>query len=150
MDLSILKQKSEQLGRMLETLHEAIEKYEREKRRLRDGVVHDDSDVRTCQDSVIQRFEYTIDGLWKCLRLHLINVDGVVLEGKGPKGIVRAACLYKAISEAEAEQLLEMIEMRNQTSHLYKEEVASQVALAAVQGYPLLAAVYRRLSTNVA
>ena len=80
------------------------------------------------RDGVIQRFEYTIELLWK--------VAEKVLEDSGvtaiaPKDVVREMANIGWISNPK--ELIEYIKMRNETSHSYKEEVARIVYKSAVE-----------------
>jgi nucleotidyltransferase substrate binding protein (TIGR01987 family) len=90
-------------------------------------------EYRTHRDSVIQRFEYTIDLFWKYLKKYLESVH--VLSGiKIPGEVIRTACSLEIIKENEAEQILAMIKSRNITSHIYVEEIAEQI-IATIPKY---------------
>ena len=74
------------------------------------------------RDGVIQRFEYTIELLWK--------VSKVVLEDNGisavaPKDVIREMANIGWINNPS--EFIDYLKMRNQTSHTYKEDVAKQV-----------------------
>ncbi len=75
------------------------------------------------RDSCIQRFEFTFDLCWKLLKVILEEDHGVICHS--PKNCIREAYQQKLINYDDF--WLKIVEMRNQTSHMYKEEVASQV-----------------------
>ncbi len=80
------------------------------------------------RDGVIQRFEYTIELLWK--------VSKKVLEENGisaiaPKDVIREMANVGWINNPQ--EFIEYIKMRNETSHTYKEDVAEAVYQASVK-----------------
>lgn len=111
---------------------------------------HGDEEVLSQRDSVIKRLEYCVDSFWKLIKLHLEKIQGIPLEttGSGPKPIARTAALHYVISEQESVQLIDMIEERNKTSHMYKEEIADEVAKHAPQALVLMTSVVNRLKNN--
>ncbi len=82
---------------------------------------------RTCRDSVIQRFEYSIDSLWKFLKVYLQDELSVTFKVISPREVFRVASENKLISPEEFEVMLECIAARNLTSHTYKEEEAEKL-----------------------
>lgn len=97
------------------------------------------------QDSVIQRFEYTLECLWKYLKDYSNEKFGVTPEIQAPKPTIRACCQAMIISEKEASLLIEMIDYRNETSHRYKEEVAEILSTKIAHYYPVIEKIIRRL-----
>ncbi|MDO8464595.1 MAG: HI0074 family nucleotidyltransferase substrate-binding subunit [Gallionella sp.] len=89
--------------------------------RLNEALAAPKSDI--VRDSAIQRFEFTIDMAWKLVKTCLEEKYGVVCQA--PKECFREA--YKQKLLAYDEFWLELVDMRNQTSHTYKEEVAQSV-----------------------
>lgn len=75
------------------------------------------------RDSAIQRFEFTVDLAWKAIKAHLEVKKGVVCTS--PKGCVQDAFQNGLI--AYDEFWLAMIDLRNETSHTYKEKFAEEV-----------------------
>lgn len=78
------------------------------------------------RDSVIKRFEFSLDLFWKYLRLYLELKHGVT--AGGPKDVARQCVDIGVLSPEHGEQILAMIEDRNQTSHIYREEIADIIA----------------------
>lgn len=73
---------------------------------------------KSLQDSVIQRFEYTIEWVWKFLKSYLLeefSQDEVFA-----KSVLKSAYQAKIINELDI--FLDMIERRNRLSHDYHED----------------------------
>lgn len=90
------------------------------------------------RDSLIQRFEYTVDMLWKYIKLYLEEVIKIKPEIRGPKHIAREVGTAGIISEQDTQILLDMIDSRNMTSHIYKEEIAQQLSSSIPEYYELI------------
>ncbi len=72
------------------------------------------------RDSVIKRFEYSIDVFWKFLRRYLEDSLKVYLAIISPREVLKKALEVRVISEKEYEVLSDAIKDRNLTSHIYK------------------------------
>lgn len=130
-----LKQKHEQLLKALKTLDKAIfimKQVEIRGKSFNPRVAYED-EYRTYRDSVVLRFEYTIDMSWKYIKNYL-EVAQVLTGLKIPSEVLREAFSLRLLSEDETEQILEMIKSRNMTSHIYVEEIAERLA-AQIPGY---------------
>ncbi len=90
------------------------------------------------RDSLIQRFEYCVDTLWKYLKDYLETVVGTDLEIKGPRPVIRATGNARLMSEEDVELAMLMIDSRNRTSHIYKEEIAQEIAHKIHEYYKLM------------
>lgn len=73
-------------------------------------------------DGVIQRFEFTFELLWKTLRLFLLS-EGIIT--KSPKEALRESFRFGLIKDEEI--FLDMLDDRNQTSHIYSEDVSKEI-----------------------
>lgn len=83
-------------------------------------------DLLSIRDGIIQRFEITMDLSWKLLQRVLKEKFGVqsgLLNAK--KDLFREAASYELI--VDAERWIEHYNSRNETSHIYDEDVASDV-----------------------
>jgi|SRR3989338_5564576 len=89
--------------------------------RLKEALAAPKNDI--VRDSAIQRFEFTIDMTWKLVKTILEEKHGVVCHS--PKECFREA--YKQKMLVYDEFWLELVDMRNETSHTYKEEIAESV-----------------------
>ena len=70
------------------------------------------------QEGVIQRFEYTWELAWKLLG-DLLSAEGVTLETKTPRSVIRAAYAAQLIDNGEA--WMDALVARNQMSHKYSK-----------------------------
>jgi nucleotidyltransferase substrate binding protein (TIGR01987 family) len=78
------------------------------------------------RDAMLQRFEYSVEAVWKAVQLHLREQEG--LDVGSPKGVARASLQTGILNEAQSHKALEMIEDRNLTVHTYEEALAQQIA----------------------
>jgi nucleotidyltransferase substrate binding protein (TIGR01987 family) len=81
------------------------------------------------QEGLIQRFEYTFELAWKCLQdlLHERGYAGV----RGPRPVIEQAFQDGIISNGPL--WFEMLKSRNETTHLYSEEIFRAI-IAKVAG----------------
>jgi len=86
----------------------------------------------TFRDSAIKRFELSVDTLWKYTKLYLNIKKGAIQNS--PKSVFKESLRCNLISESETKSALEMIDARNMTSHIYKEEVAQEI-ISKIPGY---------------
>lgn len=77
--------------------------------------------------SVIKHFELFYEMLWKFFKGYLQEKYGMITIGS--KTIFRACYDQKLIDEATMQKLLEIVEIRSQTTHVYNEATAIQVIL---------------------
>ena len=75
------------------------------------------------RDSAIQRFEFTLDLAWKAIKAFLEEYRGI--RCTSPKGCLKEAFLERIIEHDEF--WLELVDLRNDTVHTYKEELAENV-----------------------
>lgn len=101
-------------------------------------IVTNENITRGLRDSVVQRFEYSVDSLWKYLKDYLETVHAIMPDIKGPRSIIRAAGNARIINEDSVEQAIKMVDCRNKTSHIYKEEIAAEIANQAHEFYKLM------------
>jgi hypothetical protein len=134
----------------LATLRSAVDLYQKAERNERFMQIEPFSRqelLLVLRDSMVHRFEYTVDAWWTYFQVYLEDVEKMLLPIAGPLGIIRTACQASVISEDEGDTCMQMIESRNLTPHAYKEEVA-QILVAALPGYcKLLDRMRQRLST---
>lgn len=91
----------------------------------------DEPDNRFIQDSLIQRYEYTIELAWKTLKDYLEELGFVGVTS--PKKVVRKAYQENIITEAD--KWMNALNDRNRTSHAYEEAMANAVATAIVENH---------------
>jgi nucleotidyltransferase substrate binding protein (TIGR01987 family) len=83
------------------------------------------------RDGMIQRFEFTYELAWKTIKEYLEDIG--IVDRNSPKAVIREAYAQKIITN-EPDWLL-MLSDRNQTSHVYKEETAAEIAARIVHRY---------------
>ena len=138
-----VKKKYEQMMQAVNTLECAIDNLKNIGRiRIEPGYLIDIED--SLRDSVVKRFEYCTDLLWKYVKTYLEEIQSVILETSTPREIFRTALRVEILTEGEVEQVLEMIKMRNHTSHIYKQEIADFVAKKAPEFYALMRVILQK------
>ena len=85
----------------------------------------DRDDYYFFRDSAVQRFEFTVEIFWKCIKTYLREIEGI--ECRSPKSCIREFFSAGYLNEEETILLLKMIDDRNLTSHTYREEVAERL-----------------------
>ena len=109
-----IKLKQEQTQRALTSLEELVSKYS-----------ENQSDV-ILRDALIQRFEYSTEAFWKYLKAYLQTEHN--LSANSPREVIRTGLTSKLYSEETSQELLQMLDDRNLTSHTYVEELADSIA----------------------
>lgn len=93
-------------------------------------------------DSLIKRFEFTYEMAWK-LMMSFEKENGII-GMLGSKDVVRHAVALGLVENGEA--WMDMIDARNQTSHVYDEETANVVADSVIFTFhPLLLALQEKM-----
>ena len=82
--------------------------------------------IQILRDSLIQRFEYSVDTLWKYLKEYLSVKRGVIQTH--PKQVFREFLRTELVSNINEDLLIDMVDARNLTSHAYKEKIAQEVS----------------------
>jgi nucleotidyltransferase substrate binding protein (TIGR01987 family) len=77
------------------------------------------------RDATIQRFEYTFEVFWKCVKKYLSENEGIICNS--PKSCFRELLANNMSDIDTTEKLLEMTDMRNLTSHTYLDEIAVSI-----------------------
>jgi nucleotidyltransferase substrate binding protein (TIGR01987 family) len=106
--------KKKQTQRALSNLEELVSKYSANQ-----------TDV-ILRDALIQRFEYSTEAFWKYLKAYLQTEHN--LSGNSPREVIRKGLTAKLYSEEMPQELLQMLDDRNLTSHTYVEELAESIA----------------------
>ena len=107
--------------------------------RLREVLALPKNDV--VRDSVIQRFEFTVELSWKALLKRLKN-EGIA-ETLSPKNTFREGAKIGLIADPEA--WITFLDDRNLSSHTYKEDLAEKVYLSAGRLPPFVDELIRSL-----
>jgi nucleotidyltransferase substrate binding protein (TIGR01987 family) len=84
------------------------------------------------KEGVIQRFEYTFELAWKCLKDYL-EEGGLVISPITPRQVIKEAFAAKVISDGEV--WINMLDNRNLLSHTYDFSVFEQTVEAIAAHY---------------
>lgn len=97
------------------------------------------------RDSVIQRFEYSIDTFWKFLKIYLQDRQQVSFVLITPRAILKEAFNAGLLTETEFKTLVQSVSDRNLTSHTYNEELAQQIVKNISEYYVVMSQVIDRI-----
>ncbi|MFP4364125.1 MAG: nucleotidyltransferase substrate binding protein [Spirochaetia bacterium] len=86
---------------------------------------YSDTVADVIKNGQIQKFEFSIELVWKTLKQFLFDVHGI--ESVSPKQTIRSYFELGFCSYNECEELLEAINMRNRLSHVYKKSLLESV-----------------------
>ena len=101
--------------------------------------LNNDSNNKFIQDSLIQRYEYTVELAWKTIKDYL-EYQGFI-DVTSPKKVMRKAFSEKIITDGE--RWMEALNDINRTSHAYEESMATDVAFSIVNNHiPLFKDLY--------
>ena len=98
-----------------------IKQFENALTRFREVMAVPKNDI--VRDSAIQRFEFTLDLSWKMAKAFLEEKKGVVCVS--PKECFRES--YRQGLIEYSDEWIKFVDMRNETVHTYKEEVAEKI-----------------------
>ena len=102
-------------------LEATIKQFENALTRLREVLAVSKNDI--ARDSAIQRFEFTLDLSWKMIKAFLEDRKGIICVS--PKECFREA--YRQGLIEYSDEWIKFVDMRNETVHTYKEEVAERI-----------------------
>lgn len=100
---------------------------------------------RSVVDSVIKRFEFTIELFWKFLK-RIVEAKGIEVI-PSPRDVLKEAYVLRLIDDELI--WLNMIKDRNRTAHIYNEEVADEIYEHIKKYYPVLRKTFDVLSTRL-
>jgi len=89
---------------------------------LKEGLLEEADDLRI--DGVLQRFEFTFELAWKCIKDYL-EIQGIVSSIGSPREIIQLAFKHNIISDGE--KWIEMMLSRNNLSHMYDKEISRNI-----------------------
>jgi len=126
MELENLKERYEIAKKSLASLGESISLMQKHEQAFNISKNHENElEYRAHRDSVIKRFEFTIDTTWKYLKFYIEAQVGVIQNS--PKPVIRECFRNGFMTEEQATEALDMINGRNMTSHIYREEIAQEL-----------------------
>lgn len=93
----------------------------------------DAEEIEIYHDSIVKRFELTYETFWKYLKAYIASKHG--LDVTAPRDVFRTCLRLKVTSREETDTLLEMIDARNLTTHLYDQETAHKTIMKTIPTY---------------
>ncbi len=97
-----------------------IDNFERALKRLKEAVERAEDDLD--KDGVIQRFEFTVELLWKALR-SILAYHGI--DCYSPRSCIKESFKSRLIDDDEI--ILDILEDRNRSSHIYSEKTSEEI-----------------------
>ena len=82
--------------------------------------------ILAAQDSIIQRFEYSYDSMWKFLKRYL-EIKYNIIDVNSPRAVFRACTERDICSTTDTDIFIAMIEDRNETTHNYDAEEVREI-----------------------
>lgn len=104
---------------------------------------------KIARDSVIQRFEYTVELSWKLIYHYLQEKHLQEDMEVSAMTVLRYALKVKILNEEETNQAIDMVKDRNNTSHMYKEEVAIELIHKIPQHIKLMRKIIRTIEEKL-
>ena len=95
------------------------------------------------RDALIQRFEFCYDLTWKFFKLVLKEKHSI--DVTSPRKVFQECYQQGILTRDETALLTEMIDARNETSHVYDEAVADAISLKIVDYYGILAVIVEKI-----
>ena len=106
---------------------------------------HADEFREAVQESLLQRFEYTLEMAWKSAKRYLVGQEGYD-KGMGPRTVVR---LCRELDLLDAETWLLYLQARQNISHDYSREKAESVLELAGEFYADARRFYSALAAKL-
>ena len=128
----------QKLQKALKTLHYSLNK-------LKKFPTTHDLDYELIRDSIIKRFEYTLDLFLKTLKDYLEQVHGLEVPAT-PKAVIKFCLDAQFLSKPDHDLCIAMINDRNLTSHAYNQDIAEEISTHAYDYYELMNKIANRLA----
>lgn len=105
-------------------------------------LTNEENELFVYRDAVIQRFEFCYDLTWKFFKL--ILKEKFSIEATSPRKVFQECYQQNILTHQETESLLEMIDARNQATHVYDEAAADAISKKIVLYYIILADLVKK------
>jgi nucleotidyltransferase substrate binding protein (TIGR01987 family) len=100
--------------------------------------------VDTIKSGRVQKFELCTELLWKTLKVYLWEVNGI--DSKSPKSTIKDFYNLGFLSAEEYEKVMQMIDDRNNLSHIYNNDQFEEIYNRVILTLPLFKKVIGYLS----
>ena len=125
-------------------LKTAIQRYGEMLQAYRNNVDRPPLEQEAVQDSLIKRFEYTLEVAWKICKKHLEEEGFAEAATGSPKSIIRLAAQRNLINNPET--WFNYLQFRQDTSHDYSSDKAEAVLDIAESFYEDVGNLYRGMT----
>ena len=117
---------------LMELLSNKVENLRKAVERLSEGILELQANQSSIvRDGIIQRFEFTTELAWKAAREYLMDQGFVDINS--PKSVMKEAFSYGLITDDKI--WVQLLNDRNLTSHIYKEEIADEICERIIKTY---------------
>lgn len=117
---------------LMELLSNKVENLRKAVERLSEGILELQANQSSIvRDGVIQRFEFTTELAWKATREYLMDQGFVDINS--PKSVMKEAFSFGLITDDKI--WIQILNDRNLTSHIYKEEIADEICERIIKTY---------------
>ena len=106
----------------MKRFNERKEDYKNALQRLKEGLIENPNELEI--DGILQRFEFTFELSWKCIK-DFLTEQGIEAKIGSPREIIHLAFQYHII--ADGENWINMMIDRNQLFHLYDSEASRKI-----------------------
>ncbi|MHB8362687.1 MAG: HI0074 family nucleotidyltransferase substrate-binding subunit [Patescibacteria group bacterium] len=127
---------------LMDKLDQQIKQFKKALVKLEEIVDVEKNDI--VRDSAVKRFEISVDLFWKMLKTYIEINYGIIVSS--PKTTIKEA--YKQGLIEYDSSYLDLIDLRNETSHMYKEEIAEKVYNFIPESIILLKKVLVKIEKN--
>ena len=100
---------------------------------LKLGLMEEPDELRI--DGVLQRFEFTFELAWKCMKDYM-EIEGIVSSIGSPREIIQLAFKHNIIDDGE--KWIEMMLARNSLSHMYDKNISREIYMKIKENYIFL------------
>ncbi|MCF6360401.1 MAG: nucleotidyltransferase substrate binding protein [Cyclobacteriaceae bacterium] len=109
------------------------------------GILENPTDIE--RDGAIQRFEYSFELSWKTLKtvLEYLGIE----DCKSPRKALQAGFIQELILAKDHDVWLKMLDDRNETTHIYHEEVAISIFSHLQAYYQLMLKLLVKLKKEI-
>ncbi|MBV8801857.1 MAG: nucleotidyltransferase substrate binding protein [Gammaproteobacteria bacterium] len=98
------------------------------------------------RDAAIQRFEFTLETIWKLAQRYILLQSGI--DAGSPKAVIRGCFQAGLINEEQTETLLTAIDDRNLTAHTYNEKLAEMIYKNLFKYQPIFSSLFQKISID--
>ncbi len=94
----------------------------------------------------VQKYEFCVELLWKIIKLYIYEINGI--DAKSPKSAIKEFYNTGYISSDEYEKIIQMIDDRNELSHIYKKDEFDRIYNRIITTLPLFLKIDKLLSSK--